>query len=53
MFVLGLIYYIFIHNRIPFIKFKGWEKERLTFGFNQFIFLAFFPFWSDFKLAKF
>lgn len=28
MFVLGPIYYILIHNRIPFIQFKGWEKEK-------------------------
>ncbi len=28
MFILGPIYYIFLHNRIPFINFKGWSKER-------------------------
>lgn len=30
MFFLGPVYYIFIHNRIPFINFKGWGKERAS-----------------------
>ena len=42
MFVLGPIYYIFIHNRIPFIKFKGWEKERLTLLRTNLYLLGFF-----------
>ena len=28
MFIIGPAYYIFIHNRIPFITLKGWDKER-------------------------
>lgn len=28
MFILGPIYYILVHNRFSFIKFKGWDKER-------------------------
>ncbi|MGZ5273527.1 MAG: fatty acid desaturase [Kaistella sp.] len=28
MFIIGPVYYIFIHNRIPFITLKGWDKER-------------------------
>jgi omega-6 fatty acid desaturase (delta-12 desaturase) len=28
MFFIGPIYYVFIHNRFPFISFKGWEKTR-------------------------
>ena len=32
----------FIHNRIPFIKFKGWEKERLTLLRTNLYLLGFF-----------
>lgn len=42
MFLFGPIYYIFIHNRIPFIKFKGWEKERLTLLRTNLYLLGFF-----------
>lgn len=28
MFFIGPLYYIFIHNRLPLIKLKGWEKEK-------------------------
>ncbi len=42
MFVLGPIYYIFIHNRIPFIQFKGWEKEKKALTkTNIYLFLFF------------
>lgn len=30
MFILGPLYYIFIHNRIPFINFRNWKNERRT-----------------------
>ena len=42
MFVLGPIYYIFIHNRFPFINFKGWEKERKMLIQTNFYLLIFY-----------
>lgn len=42
MFVLGPIYYIFIHNRFPFINFKGWEKERKLLIKTNFYLLLFY-----------
>jgi omega-6 fatty acid desaturase (delta-12 desaturase) len=36
------VYYIFIHNRIPFIKFKGWDKERKHLVLTNFYLLAFY-----------
>jgi acyl-lipid omega-6 desaturase (Delta-12 desaturase) len=42
MFILGPIYYIFIHNRIPFIQFKGWSKERRALLATNFCLLFFF-----------
>jgi omega-6 fatty acid desaturase (delta-12 desaturase) len=42
MFIIGPVYYIFIHNRIPFIKFKGWDKERKHLVLTNFYLLAFY-----------
>lgn len=42
MFILGPIYYIFIHNRLPKIDFKGWDKERTTLVQTNFYLLAFY-----------
>ncbi|MCB9203102.1 MAG: fatty acid desaturase [Flavobacteriales bacterium] len=28
MFLIGPLYYIFIHNRLPLISLKGWKKEK-------------------------
>lgn len=35
MFFLGPLYYIFIHNRLPLISFKGWEKEKKALMFTN------------------
>jgi omega-6 fatty acid desaturase (delta-12 desaturase) len=42
LFILGPIYYIFIHNRIPFIRFKGWSRERRSLVKTNFYLLLFF-----------
>ena len=42
MFIIGPVYYIFIHNRIPFIKFKGWDKERKHLVLTNFYLLVFY-----------
>ncbi len=42
IFVLGPIYYIFIHNRLPFIDLKGWEKEKKLLVRTNFYLLLFY-----------
>jgi omega-6 fatty acid desaturase (delta-12 desaturase) len=42
MFILGPVYYIFIHNRVPFIRFRGWNKERKALLVTNFCLLFLF-----------
>lgn len=42
MFIIGPAYYIFIHNRIPFINLKGWDKERKMLHLTNLYLLLFF-----------
>ncbi|RQP12894.1 MAG: fatty acid desaturase [Chryseobacterium sp.] len=42
MFILGPLYYLFIHNRFPFITLKGWDKERKLLLHTNFYLLGFF-----------
>ncbi len=40
MFIIGPIYYIFIHNRLPLINLKGWKKEKISLIQHNFLFLG-------------
>lgn len=40
MFLIGPIYYLLIHNRLPLIQFKGWEKERQSLIFNNILLIS-------------
>ncbi|MBK8443841.1 MAG: fatty acid desaturase [Sphingobacteriales bacterium] len=42
LFIIGPVYYIFIHNRLPLIKFNGWDKERKSLIKTNFYLLLFF-----------
>ncbi|MEM1321050.1 MAG: fatty acid desaturase [Bacteroidota bacterium] len=40
MFLIGPVYYLLIHNRLPLIQFKGWSKERAALIRNNFYLLV-------------
>ncbi|MEM9918245.1 MAG: fatty acid desaturase [Bacteroidota bacterium] len=40
MFLVGPVYYLLIHNRLPLIKFKGWSKERRSVVVSNYVYLA-------------
>lgn len=42
MFLLGPLYYIFIHNRLPLIQTKGWEKEKRALWISNLALLLFY-----------
>lgn len=42
MFVLGPIYYVFIHNRLPLIKMEVFKKEKWKLWLNNFLLLVIF-----------
>jgi len=42
LFVLGPLYYIFVHNRLPLISLKGWKKEKKTLIFTNFYLIGFY-----------
>ncbi|WP_238784258.1 fatty acid desaturase family protein [Blattabacterium cuenoti] len=44
MFFLGPIYYILIHNRLPLIHIKGWEKEKFDLWISNLCLLFFYAF---------
>ncbi|WP_185854708.1 fatty acid desaturase [Blattabacterium cuenoti] len=48
MFFLGPIYYIFIHNRLPLIHIKGWEKAKVNLWISNFCILFFYIFIGNF-----
>lgn len=40
LFIIGPLYYIFVHNRLPLISLKGWKKEKKSLmKFNGYLFL--------------
>ena len=40
MFLIGPLYYILIHNRLPLIRFKEWKKTRYSLIWNNLIVVA-------------
>ncbi len=42
MFILGPIYYVLIHNRLPLIKMEVFKKEKRRLWVNNFVLLALF-----------
>ncbi len=58
MFLLGPLYYLLVHNRIPFIKMKGWKQARQSLRWsNVYLFLFYlalgFVFgWKQFLLVQ-
>ena len=46
MFFLGPLYYIFIHNRLPLIKMKGWKKEKISLIWCNVSLVIFYTFLS-------
>lgn len=52
MFFLGPLYYIFIHNRLPLIRIKGWEKEKIALFWSNLSLLLFYSFLGYFISYK-
>ncbi len=54
MFLIGPLYYILIHNRLPLIRFKDWKKTRYSLIWNNllvfgvYIALGFLVGWNNF-----
>ncbi|MFK7806295.1 MAG: fatty acid desaturase [Saprospiraceae bacterium] len=42
MFLLGPLYYLFIHNRFPFIKLKGWARARKSLRISNVLLVLFY-----------
>ena len=42
LFFIGPMYYIFIHNRIPFVEMQGWEKAKRSLMLTNVYLLAFY-----------
>lgn len=40
MFIIGPLYYILIHNRLPLIRFKNWKKVRFSLIWNNLLVVA-------------
>lgn len=58
MFVIGPLYYILIHNRLPLISLKGWKKEKRALTRNNigiivlYLILGFAIGWKKFLLIQ-
>jgi len=58
MFLIGPLYYLLIHNRLPKIKLKGWDKVRQSLKWNNvylvlfYIALGFLLGWKKFLLVQ-
>lgn len=42
IFFVGPLYYIFVHNRLPLISLKGWQKEKKSLLLTNFYLLSFY-----------
>ena len=58
MFLIGPLYYLLIHNRLPIIKMKGWDKVRRSLKWSNMYLLLFYVSigfifgWKNFLLVQ-